>query len=543
MSLSSQFVAASIVGIIAHHAVFKEGEWHMKAPILTKFYFSITSAVVIGEALYSVYYDIPNIWRGAILITITTLSLFASIIFYRIFFHRDRRFPGPFLAGVTKLWHTFHCAGAQNHLVVEKLHRKYGDFVRTGPAEITIFHPEAISKFDGPGNKCSKAVWYDFLLPHVGVNTMRNKTFHDQRRRVWTKGLSTTEIAIYESHIASQVKDLDEIISDMATRQESVDFTKYSYFFSFDVMGLFVFSRSFDMLHKNEWHYIIATMRKAMKLLGLFSSVPWLAQIGLKLFNGYGVIRDWHAMIKWCEDRMAEYVQKDQTTHDIASWLVADSKKRNTVEEDHHLLTGDSIVAIIAGSDTVAPTMVFLFYELLRHPVQAEKLYQELQAVELMDAKALRDLPHLNAVIKETLRLHPAVPTGGYRDTPPEGMTIGGTYIPGNTTMVAPRYVLHRLESCYVHADRWIPERWSSSPELVKDARSFHPFSQGRYTCLGKELAMTELRMVTAQLISKYYIRTAPGTDPSCVERDMRDQFTATPGNLHLIFGHREKRC
>ncbi|KAF3480939.1 uncharacterized protein GIQ15_06286 [Arthroderma uncinatum] len=479
MSLSSQCVAAGAAGLIAHHAIFKEGEWHMKAPVLTKYYFSIIVAVILGEVIYDAYRDIPIAWRGAILLVTFTVSLFSSIIFYRIFLHRDRHFPGPFLAGVTKLWHTFHSISAQNHLVLEKLHRQYGDFVRTGPAEITIFHPEAIAKFDGPGNKCSKSVWYDFLLPHVGVNTIRNKPFHDQRRRIWTKGLSTNEIGIYESRIASQVKELDEIISDMATRQEPVDFLKYSYFFSFDVMGLFVFSRSFDMLHKNEWHYSISMMRKAMKFLGPVSSVPWLGQIGLKLLKGYWVIKDWHAMIKWCENRMAEYVQKDQTTHDIASWLVADSKKRNAVEEDHHLLTGDSIVAIIAGSDTVAPTMVFLFYELLRHPEQVEKLYQELKTVDVMDTRVLQGLPHLNAVIKETLRLHPAVPTGGYRDTPPEGMAIGGTFIPGNTTMVAPRYVLHRLESCYIHAGKWIPERWTTSPELVKDTRSFLPFSQG----------------------------------------------------------------
>lgn len=44
------------------------------------------------------------------------------------------------------------------------------------------------------------------------------------------------------------------------------------------------------------------------------------------------------------------------------------------------------------------------------------------------------------------MRYHPVVPTGGLRDTPPEGMTIGGTFIPGNTTIVAPRYILFRCK-------------------------------------------------------------------------------------------------
>jgi tryprostatin B 6-hydroxylase len=95
-------------------------------------------------------------------------------------------------------------------------------------------------------------------------------------------------------------------------------------------------------------------------------------------------------------------------------------------------------------SDTVAPTLVFAIYQLALNPDKAEKLYQEVKDVSIKDLATLKKLPYLNAVIMETLRLHPAVPTGGNRDTPPEGMMIDGTFIPGNTTIVAPRYVLSR---------------------------------------------------------------------------------------------------
>lgn len=95
-------------------------------------------------------------------------------------------------------------------------------------------------------------------------------------------------------------------------------------------------------------------------------------------------------------------------------------------------------------SDTVAPTLVFTFYELALNPEKADKLYEEVRDIDINDTKSLRKLSYLNAIIMETLRLHPAVPTGGYRDTPPEGMTIGGTFIPGKTTIVAPRYTLGR---------------------------------------------------------------------------------------------------
>ena len=76
-----------------------------------------------------------------------------------------------------------------------------------------------------------------------------------------------------------------------------------------------------------------------------------------------------------------------------------------------------------------------------------EKLRAEVDNVDLYDPRALQGLDHLNGCINEILRLHPSVPTGGYRETPPEGVMIAGRFIPGNTTVVAPRYTIGRRES------------------------------------------------------------------------------------------------
>ena len=96
-------------------------------------------------------------------------------------------------------------------------------------------------------------------------------------------------------------------------------------------------------------------------------------------------------------------------------------------------------------SDTVALTLIYLFYNLVRHPDHLINVQQEVDSLEsIEDIKTLQSLPHLNGVLNETLRLYPAVPTGGLRDTPPEGITISGRFVPGNTTICAPRYALAR---------------------------------------------------------------------------------------------------
>lgn len=215
-------------------------------------------------------------------------------------------------------------------------------------------------------------------------------------------------------------------------------------------------------------------------------------------------------------------------------------------------------------------------------------LRREIQSIDIYDRKTLQMLPYLNGFIHETLRLYPPVPSGGYRQSPPEGMTIAGRYIPENTTIVAPRYTLEKrmcqpslarvekilwprslVENCFEQADKFIPERWYDKPEMMKNRRVFAPFAQdmlapkfslhrlsarlewnfdrassflnlGRYNCVGKGLALVELRFVTVLLVLKYEISFATGEDGSRVLEELRNQFTAAPGKLRLRFAKRK---
>lgn len=99
-------------------------------------------------------------------------------------------------------------------------------------------------------------------------------------------------------------------------------------------------------------------------------------------------------------------------------------------------------------SDTAAATLVFIFYRLAQDSRRAETLYQELAGVDTKNPKELQSLPYLNAIINETLRIHPVLATGGLRESPKEGAFIGGKFIPGNTTIVAPRWTTGKCRRC-----------------------------------------------------------------------------------------------
>jgi len=127
--------------------------------------------------------------------------------------------------------------------------------------------------------------------------------------------------------------------------------------------------------------------------------------------------------------------------------------------------------------------MTHVLYELVKNPEQLDKLREELAphvTDGVVDYRKIQGLVHLNGIINETLRLHPPVPTALHRLTPPEGINVGGRHIPGGMTVWASQYVLGRSERIYPRANDFVPERWSSMPELVVDKGAFSPFSAGK---------------------------------------------------------------
>ncbi|TGO57308.1 hypothetical protein BCON_0067g00290 [Botryotinia convoluta] len=404
-----------------------------------------------------------------------------------------------------------------------------------GPNELTIFKAQAVPVLDGVGTTCNKSPWYDLLIPRVSLATTRDKTMHDQRRRIWDRGFSTSALRDYENLLFTYALSLDQKIG--SANGAPINVSRWFYLYSFDVMGRLAFGKSYNMLTDDKNHFAVNQLHNGMKFLGPFSPVPWLVRIGYSL---PGIAVSWKKLLKWSRQQANERLQTGASTgstRDIMSWLIDDSQKGNKLANDTNWVSGDAFAAVIAGSDTVASTLTYIFYHLCLDPDQIVKLRLELDVLEsICDMAALRNLPHLNAIINETLRLHPALPTGGLRDTPSEGVTIADTYVPGNVTVCVPRYVLGRLEDSYEKPLDFIPERWYSRPEMVKDKSGFSPFSMGRHSCIGKNLSLMQLRSVIATLVTRYDISFGPNEDGLAVCRDMKDQFNQHPGKLDICF-------
>jgi len=225
-------------------------------------------------------------------------------------------------------------------------------------------------------------------------------------------------------------------------------------------------------------------------------------------------------------------------------------------------------LAIVAGADTTANALSGVFYYLLRHPSELARLREEVdgefpreEGADPVDASRLAGMEVLNAVINETLRLQPALPT--YTERAPAkgsgGHWLGQRFITEGTAVVAPIYTIHRDPTNFspypdqFHPDRWLSNRSSSlhsnskspsSSETEKHVRfsttwhtnatAFMPFSVGPANCAGKNLALAEMRAVVAVLVQRFDIGFADGFDVKSYEESVEDRFITQVGELRV---------
>ncbi|KAI0456218.1 cytochrome P450 [Xylaria acuta] len=534
-------ILAVAAGVVVHHGIFRHGEWHLHGPHI------IAGHLVLGGVmLYCLgHFDdglTRVLGRLATLAVAYLTGLFSSMTIYRLYFHRLSSFHGPRLAAVTKLWHVWHVRDSTNFLFQEKIYKEYGSIVRTGPNEITVFNPAAFELLDGFGNETTRDVWYDIVRPRTSAVFTRDRLEHKEGRKFWAQGLSNKAMNEYYPRMASLVRDLSRCIGTFGT--DPVDVDQVMSWYSWDVMGEVLFGEDFNLTKSKVTHPGIKHRDRALALAGPLGDAIWIALLGFQLLPPVGIVNDWHNMIRFCEDHMKLRLSRggnDKT--DMATYFIEEYQKTANTKtkkaRDLHL-AGTAVTAVVAGSDTTRAVLIGIWWFLSKDPEHAKKLQSEVDRVDVNDASALAALPHLNGVINEALRLIPPVMTGGNRITGPNGMLIDDVLIPPGVKVTCPKYVLHRMESMWVQPNDFIPERWYSRPELILDKRAFAPFSYGARYCLGKNMAITALRLVVATLLQDYNVSFAPGYAEETMWRDMRDQVTCQPGAVFCVFNPRK---
>ncbi len=187
---------------------------------LTAIYFALLVALLITHINSCQFAVLSSVKRIALVSESFDTGLTASIIVYRLLFHRLRKLPGPLEARVSKLYATaLSGKSLQYYLELEQMHQKSGTSFEQveqlsvfghrsssewslRPRKLSIYRVSAVQAIKGAQTECQKSTWYSQVsddVTKISLNSSRDLYDHKRRKRVWDRGLSS--IRSIDQHI------------------------------------------------------------------------------------------------------------------------------------------------------------------------------------------------------------------------------------------------------------------------------------------------------------------------------------------------------
>ncbi|EDO45653.1 predicted protein [Nematostella vectensis] len=180
-------------------------------------------------------------------------------------------------------------------------------------------------------------------------------------------------------------------------------------------------------------------------------------------------------------------------------------------------IIANTIVFLLAGHETTSSTIAFASYFLAKNPKIQEKLQQEIDSVwsgeeEMPSYDTVHDLPYLEMVISETLRLCP--PGFAVIRECTKTCIINKLRIPQGSRVLASVYSIHRDPKYYPDPDIFDPERFSPEGKASRDPYAYMPFGHGPHNCIGMRFAQMEIKLVLVRMLKRYTLCVTQDTKP-----------------------------
>ncbi|KAJ3344429.1 Cytochrome P450 4d2 [Kappamyces sp. JEL0680] len=262
-----------------------------------------------------------------------------------------------------------------------------------------------------------------------------------------------------------------------------------------DILGTIVFGKEFGAVaglqeHRESiWNRLSAAtfrpvaMRTAMPSFlwswcGLHSSSPAIEAARTEI-RAYcrNMIKGSMEKIRSCEAS-----ELDPAALNLLERFMVSQVRGDLTEEE---VFGETIGLFLAGHESSSNTIIWILFELAKHPDLQTRLYAEVKDVDLADAglsESIQTLSFLDHVMKEAQRLHSIV-GGIFRETKREVQVMGYT-LPKGTKIVASLRAIHRDPRHYPDPTKYNPDRWTTDI----NPNAFMPFGAGPHMCLGRRV-------------------------------------------------------
>ncbi|KAI0533247.1 cytochrome P450 [Xylaria digitata] len=431
---------------------------------------------------------------------------------YNLFFHPLAKVPGPFLGRSTLLWRFWDTLSGQHHKHMREMHAKYGHVVRVSPNELsfsTVQSYRDIYGFPPPGGQhCIKSEMYDIIgsgFKITDIASERDPQAHARKKKHLTPAFSARALVAQEAIIQRCLDAFVAKIGPVSQRSPlGINMVSWFEMNAFDLFGEMSFGESFDCIAEEKHHFWIdmvlhhvreIVIMDNLRRFGIFKTfskrlLPKLAMSVLAKHTQY------------TRDKVQRRLERESPRQDFFTNLVFKVKAGEVAVEE---MAANASTLIIAGGETTATTSAAVLYFLLKTPRVLAKANSEVReryaSYADIDSGSAQQLPYLQAVIDEALRLYPSGAQGFPRLSP--GTTIDGLWVPKGTEVYTCTWVASRNPDYWHRPDEFIPERWID-PESTDVKAASQPFSLGYRACPGKSFAMLQLSLMLAKILYTY---------------------------------------
>ncbi|CRG83025.1 putative sterigmatocystin biosynthesis P450 monooxygenase STCB [Talaromyces islandicus] len=416
------------------------------------------------------------------ILAIGAFAILALTFAIREFLNPLSKIPGPWIAKYTNIYSTYQFLRGNKPRYVHHLHNIYGPIVRVGPHEVDIADISAVKEIHRVGGKYLKNEFYD-NIGHRGSRTLFNQTdphLHAIRRKLLSAGMARTSVVQLESDILQRIQLTIQRMQEESKDRGVIDVFKWWTFMAADVITQLSFGESFGTTERGLKTPLITALQNQsffMAVRTTFPSLlPYAQLLPLPLFKE--VQAGGQQIFGHARQAVGQYKRMVDGGLNAKKTLFSNLLKSGTKDLTEMEIIQEACGYIVAGSDTTAITLTYLVWAVCKIPSIRDRLAAEVKDLpDGFSEERVRDLPYLNQVINEALRIHSAVPSALPRRVPPEGTTLGGYYIPGGATVSTQAYTLHRDEKLFPDSESFNPSRWENPSKEMNAA--FMPFGGG----------------------------------------------------------------
>ncbi|KAL8888387.1 MAG: hypothetical protein Q9215_004183 [Flavoplaca cf. flavocitrina] len=385
-------------------------------------------------------------------------------------------------------------------------------------------------------NAC-QAQWYHvFTAPGEpeGMFAIRSNQQHLERRRQVNEFYTTktiNKLAYRVDHVSRLC--LDKLSQKSSSEDDSpFEICQMVRFYAYDTLANITFGQVFGCLDTNsdvnglsetiatfirygmvvgtfvEWHPIIIRLLQALTRGGNKGLLA-LKSIGEKAMSNM----DKYLGPSASGNAGPESIQKKP--HSFVG-VMQEKHRRDPSTFSRDDVTYHMIPNIVAGADTSSASLNAAIYYLWRNPRALARLREELDKWAVTKGRKIADglismveaqeLPYLQAVIKETLRIFPGLGNNLVRVIPEGGLTIADHFFPAGTVVGINAFVAHANRDVFgPDADEFRPERWLGHSDAVTQMdQYFLSFGRGPRTCIGKNIALLMLNTLIPELVLRF---------------------------------------